>query len=758
MPVNRICKYLPLLILLLLGPVRALGASEQPIEILIADNPAECLSLEGVFLDGDGYILVDGRNNRARVKFADSLGNITSTAVSTIPLPQAASLPGDIPPSPWGLDRIMPSGDALWAVPASWAGSIAERFDRETGVFLERLPDPGLRASGLVQGPSGDVWAVGRRVLLNISGDSSASLNLTMTVRHIDTAVGHPMGFVILEEPDLFLVEPTGMIRWRVGLDAIVDGYLSPTDIACGPDGTIAVCAIVCDLSDVQWHDQYFSLRDESLRRDDEQVLFGVEDALRQNLGKGYALVLIGADGTVTDAIEMNRPAVACAVDDTGRAHVLTQRDENWAISILDPALDQGFEVCRIPFGIPAMISSHRLASGRDGSLYWDDIFAEEEGQYWGIARLRPSSDTGIFALGTSGSIGPGTKPDLVYREPMPDFIRQTTSLSIDLDGGIRAGFEQFPFSMSADPTALSVPETEIPFTSSLMLIDKEGTLLRTESIADIAQPDCYLSDILTSGDSAVGVLAGAEIASPLGFLGSDGSWNPGSEIGLPGRIIDARIGDITGGLVAWFLCAGARTTETRWLRVNPELDAFNEIVSLSALGCRFLEADSESDTLWVSMEDAEIFELDAQRFTVKGIWENRLPSEAPAHAIVDAEKTSDGLAVLDQEHRALLLLRPEAFSPPNSADQSDVDNALAAIRSALWHWKDENGSYPAGSPSLLDDILTESDRETVRQAFLGGRVYKYQPTDVGYTFIAWSATMNQTVLLCDPVNTTPVF
>ena len=362
-------------------PTSGQSGDSSPVSVILADNPDECLSLESIFIVNDGYILIDGRNNRGRVKLVSGDGEIEAGILPTLPLPHAASLPSDILPSPWGLDRVVPTDDAFYAVPASWAGAPAEKFDRQTGEFIERLGDVGLRVSGMVVGPDGDAWAVGRRIMLNVSSGTGESIDCSGMLRHIDGAAGHPMGFVLLEQPYVMLMESSGVIRWRVSMEEVIDGFLSPFDIATGPDGTIALCCVVCDLSDEANHDEYFRLRDESLSRDDEDVLFAVEDALRSNLGTGFIVILFDSEGTVTDAIEVDGAPVACGVDSSGRVHVVLQDESGWSVSMLDPRLDEGVELFRVPYGNPAMISPHRLASGPDGTLYWDDVIpGEDEG------------------------------------------------------------------------------------------------------------------------------------------------------------------------------------------------------------------------------------------------------------------------------------------------------------------------------------------------------------------------------------------
>jgi len=724
----------------------ASGASADAVTVLVGDEPGECLSLESLFIDGDGYVLIDGRNNRGRVKFVGAEGTVLGAVMSTVPLPDAASLPPDILPSPWGLDRVAVSTDSLWAVPAAWSGAIAERFDRRTGSFIERIPDPGLRTGGLTVGPQGDIWAVGRRILVNLSGGNPDMLNLGGALQHIDSAVGHPLGFVILAEPDLLFVEPSGVIRWRMPMDGIVDGYVSPYDIATGPDGTIAVCGVVCDLSDPENRNEYFRLRNESLARDDEDVLFATEDALRSNLGVSFVLLLVRADGTVTDAIEIDSSPVACAVDAHGRAHVLLQHQTGWSISILDPRLDEGIKVCDILYGTPAIVAPHRLTSGPDGSLYWDDVIPGQAAESWGIERLLPSTSAGMFSL--SGSEG-GIRR--VISEPVGDFVRLTSALAVLPDDRIFTAYRDYPFDILNDPDLYTDQDTNSapPFTSSIALIDASGGILRRDETEAVVGGTSYPAEMLAQGENVVAAWAGPSEGVPVGILSQDGLWSPAEGLGVAGPLIDARLGRTSSGLIGWFLQPGMDLADVRWLTMDTDLAWSDDIERLGALRCRFLESDPDTDSLWLTIDDGEIMQFDLATQRVTGIWENRLPSGAPGHMVDDAAAIRGGLAVLDREHRAIILVGPEGFAPPPLAAESEVSEALSVLRAALQEWKNTNGDWPVPSPGLLDEILLPDDRLRVQRAFIGGRIYQYRPSQTGYTFTAWSATSDQPALMC---------
>lgn len=736
-----------ILLVALILPVRA--STSDSVKILVADSPTECLFLEGIFVEGDGYILIDGRNNTGRVKFADSEGAISGAVLSTIPLPDAASLPGDILPSPWGLDRVVPTDDYLWSIPAPWAGSVAEKFDKISGEFLERLPDPGAVAAGVAIGPYGDTWIISRRIILNVTSGDFEVLNLGTTIQHIDTAVGHPLGFVVLQQPDIFLVDTNGMIRWNINLDGVVDFYISPIDIACGSDGTIAVAAALTDLSDDENRDEYNSLREEALGRDDEDVLFSLEDALRVNLCVGYILLLIDPEGTITDAIEIGSPPVACAVDPSGRAHILTETNDGWTISILDPRLDQGFKVADIPHGTPTMVAPHRLVSALDGSLYWDDVTATESGEYWGIAKLSPSSP--VFSLGGIDNTD-SSGVSWVYREPGGNFVRQTSAIAVDSNGEIRVGVQDFSFDVLNDPGMEFIENLEAPYTSSLLTIDSEGNLVRNESSVDIVGVVSPCVELVPNGGSLIAAWAGMGVNGAIGILNND-AWVPSEGLNFPDYLLNAKIGFSGNGFFTWMNFPDGDGTETRWFEVRSDLSGGTAIDRLEAIEARFLESDRVSGNLWVTIDDGEIFQLDSDNLNVTGIWNNRLPSGAPGHPLDDAAKITDGLAVLDREHRAIFLVEPDGFTPPTLASQADIDDAISAIRAALGEIRERYGTYPPPSLDLLENILTYSDLEMLKWAFIGGRIFHYRPSETSYTFVVWSGTAEQPVLIVSEYN-----
>ncbi len=717
------------------------------ISVLLADDPAQCLNLEGLFIDGDSYVFIDGRNNTGRVKFIAADGAIQSTGVSTVPLPNAASLPGDILPSPFGLDRVVPTDDALWAVPAPWSGAIAEIFDRDSGAFRERLTYPMTPALGLAIGPESDVWAVMSRKLQNLSSPSVPPLDLSGAFAHIDNATGHPIGFVVLSQPDLTLVETSGVIRWRLDLNTLVNGFLSPMDVAAGPDGTIAVCAAICETADESILEDYFALRDECLARGDIEALHGVEDAVRTSFLMGFALILIDSDGTVADAIELSSAPVACAVDSNGRVHLMTQELSGWAISILDPRINEGIPQCVIPYGLPTLVSPHRLASGPDGSLYWDDLNPSTEEQVWGISRMFASN--GVFSLGDAES-----GPRRVYEEFLTDSLRVTTALEIGPTGEIWVGCQDFLWDPEIDD---SQEEPGFPYVSSILRVAGDGNLLQRIGPSEEFGPASVPSDLFAYDSGMLCVWAGAEDYSIFQNVAPESSWAPAYELPIGAPISNSRIGATQSGYLGWFTLPESDSEIMYWSRADENMNVWGGIDRLGTLGCRFLASDPGEDVVYVTIDDGEIFRLDGVALQVTGIWYNRLPSEAPGHPLNDAECLSSGLAILDREHRAILQLSPDAFEAPLTASEADITDALSAIRNALWEYKDSNGDYPSPSPSLLDDLLDVNELETVRRAFLGGRIYDYRPSETDYAFVAWSAGPYQPALACNLSQTSEV-
>jgi len=756
-------RLIPSLILLLLLPVSSAIAVDIPsasgIKILVADDPESCLSLESFAVTDSGYMLVDGRNNMARVKFIDETGSVLKTGVPTIPLPDAASLPADILPTPWGLDRIALSSDSIWAVPSTWSGAIAERFDFETGDFIERIPDPGLRVNGMITGPGGDVWAVGRRILVNVSSGTLESINLTGSVLHIDTAVGHPLGFLIYEQPDLLLVDSNKIIQWRISLDGILDNFVSPLDIATGPDGSIAIGAVLCDLSVPEDRDEYYNIREGCFMNDDEETLFFLEDTLREKLSVGYALIMMDPDGTVTAVKEMVTPPTAVSIDSTGRYHVLSQESDGWGIYIWDPRLDREIEVMHIPMGIPAMIAPHRLASGRDGSLYWDDIISDPVSESWGIARLPMSSGSGLFSLGSGTESDSKSAPiEWVFREPLMDFIRRLTSLAVTDDGDIWFGVTEFPLVIPGDgDTGSTVPEDlteQAPYSNFFRRYDRAGNRLLDLNIESMTGVECFVSDIISGPDGTAAALGATDTSSPFGGIDNNGTWTP-----YPGYLNDrviahARIGRVPDKIVAWMLVGEDFSLVNRWVFMNEDFSGPTENETLGILGCRLLATDNVNGKIYVTIDDGEIFRLNAENLHLDGIWTNRLMSGAPGHTLDDAVVTSDGLAVLDREHRTVLLFTPDAFTEPQISTDLDVDEAVGYVRSAFLDFKTLYGAYPDPSPHLLYDILPFNEYEKVKRAFIGGRIYNYSATEMGYSFTVWSASADQPVLHCTESDT----
>jgi hypothetical protein len=370
--------------------------------------------------------------------------------------------------------------------------------------------------------------------------------------------------------------------------------------------------------------------------------------------GTGFILLLLAADGTVTDAVRLSAPPIACAVDGGGRAHILTQESVGWALSILDPRVDEGIPICLIPYGEPAMVSPHRIACGRDGSVYWDDLIPSDSGGRWGIARLTPGSAGGIFALA-------GAEPSLswVYEETTTDSLRIATSIACGGESDLWIGVQDFPWDASTQSTGT---EAEEAHSASLLRVDKSGNLLRHQTIPTSLGAGALACDLHTVPDGMLSVFAGAESGIPVGAFSPDGVWTTVSGFPLGNPIAKARIAEIQGGFLGWFLQPGYETDETHWFRIGPRLDRFERLDRLDAIACRLLDANDGGSAIYVTIDDGEVFQIDISRMLVTGIWTNRLPGGAPGHPLDDAAWRLDELAVLDREHRAVISIPQEAF------------------------------------------------------------------------------------------------
>jgi hypothetical protein len=397
------------------------------------------------------------------------------------------------------------------------------------------------------------------------------------------------------------------------------------------------------------------------------------------------------------------------------------------------------------------MVAPHRLASATDGSLYWDDVTATESGEYWGIAKLAPSSAGGVFSLGGI-DITDSSGVSRVYREPAGNFVRQTSAVAVDSNGEIRVGVQDFSFDVLNDPGMEFIENLEAPYTSSLLTIDSDGYLVRNESSVDIVGVVSPCVELVPNAGSLIAAWAGMGVNGAIGILNS-GAWVPSADLIFPDYLLNAKIGFSGNGFFTWMNFPDGDSTETRWFEVRPDLTGGTAIDRLDAIEARFLESDRVSGNLWVTIDDGEIFQLDAGNLNVTGIWNNRLPSGAPGHPLDDAAKITDGLAVLDREHRAIFLVEPDGFTRPTLASQADIDDAINAIRAALRDIRERYGTYPPPSLDLLDNILAYSDLEIVKWAFIGGRIFHYRPSETSYTFAVWSGTAEQPVLIVSEFN-----
>ncbi|HEX9745836.1 MAG TPA: hypothetical protein VGB30_10465 [bacterium] len=712
-------------------------------QILVADPPDQCLSLEQIILDGDNYILVDGRSNSARIKFMDSSGNITGTGVPTIPLPDSASLPGDILPSPFGLDRVTVTDTNIWTLPATWAFSPAEKFSRASGEFEDRLPDYGVYPYGLISDPNGDVWAVTNSSIINITSDTSRELFPSTPDLHIDNVIAHPIGFVVLGMPDLMLIDSSGIVRWRLSMENILDEFVSPVDICVSSDGTICVSAITCFPPDGGTLAEYYDIRVMALEQEDLEALYGVEDAFRSNFMTGYVIFTVAVDGTVRDVIDYASMPQSVGIDDQGRIHVLSSESSGWAVTILDTRVNQGFPAAFIPYGSPSMISPHALALGPDGSIYWDDIIPTAESYNWGILKLAPS--TGVFSLGSSSN----PQPTVVYSDPSLSGFRLATAMECDSDGNIWVGCVDLNPSV-IDPEMSD--ETAGFHDSSILKISRSGNLLSTNNQINSGTEIAYVEDLHWSAPqmyTAVSDLAGSSWYGK--FTGDNFS-------------IDEVVTDISGLSVSDINFSAGIDSTLIWLadpdnrdRTIQIYECSNDLLSaapipkLEAIGCTVLDTDPLTGEIYVSLSDAEFLILDPSDYSITGIMTSRLPGGAPTHPITDSVGTSDGIVILDTEHRALIRYSKSDFETPYRAIDSDIDEALTLIRERFWQYKDTTGDYPPFAIDMLNGLFEQQELEILKRAFVGGRIYNYDPLDTGYSFKVWLATQGNPVATVYP-------
>jgi hypothetical protein len=736
------------LITMTLSPAKS--ASIDSVKILVADDPHQCIQLEGIFLDGDNYLIIDGKNNMGIVKYMKPDGTITATGVPALPLPDAASLPLELSASPFGLDRVLADDKFIYVIPAPWARTSAEMFTRNEGTFIRRLADLGAETQGLVTGPSGKTWAVAGSSIVDISSDDGDHLNLSSFAPRIDTVSGSPLGFLVYSSPNLTLIEPSGFNRWTVGLDGITDNFLSPMDIACGSDGTIAILAQSCTFDDPSIRQDYDKIRTEAISEGNEQAIFSLEESLRSNFGTGYVLVLLRADGTVTDIVDLNTPTVACAVDPSGRVHLLSYiSDPNgsaWDLTIIDPKLNKALPQCKIPEGSPVLISPHRFTSGPDGSFYWDDVVPEGNNLNWGINRLSPASSS-PFALTSTQKISQ------IFNQKFTGTLGLATSLAVGASGEKWVGMQEYPLNLDSGKPP---EDNKVLLTCTILHLGSDGVLIDKYSPPPDFSEWSVPSELVPLPDTLVTAWAMPEVTtSPLVSLSEDGTWGALKAAIKLKAISTVRIGQTAKGYLGWFSVpnSSGEFEESRWFSFDSQFNGAMPIERLSASGSRILGSDPINKELYVTIDDGEIFSLNAETLLINGIWTNRFPSGSQIYSLNEGLCTPDGLAILDRQHRSIFRLTRDKFIHPQSANEIDVMTSIAAIQKALAAVKNSTGSYPIWWPNLLEQLLDSSGFDLMQQAFIGGRIYNYRPTKVGYTFTVWSAALDQPILICSPTD-----
>ncbi|MFH1675798.1 MAG: hypothetical protein ABIC40_02150 [bacterium] len=748
-------KFAPVLILTLaafFGPANyTRSTASNAFSVMVGDKPAECLSLENIRYDNGNYILIDGRNNTGRVKIISPDGKILNAFVSSIPLPDSASLPPDSPPSPFGTDRCIATSDSFVCTPAKWSGRSAEFFDRKTGEFRKSFSEIGPPIIGMTQSRSGDLWAVTSDALVDLSVVPINAINLASAGIFIDNAVAHPLGFVVLSQPNLFMIEPGGFVRWRIPLNEIIDGFVSPIDFAVSENGTTVLIGCICDLTDEEV-DDYISLRSDLISASDIDRISNLENSVRDIALTDYAAIFIKPSGEIADVLRINEKPIACDSDSSARAHILTRNENGWSIFIIDPKIDQPIKVCDIPYGTPSIVSPHRISADSSGRVFWDDLAPVGENSQYAIFSYKQNDKGSLFKLGDSTD-----EPDLFYSENLPGLVRITTALGIRTDGSVLVGYTDFFADTLAFETdnanefPASVPSEEKIASSSIMEIDPTGKLVDKTNNSETENENGHSGipiDFIASGNS---ILAIFRIDETLrGYLiQPDGTMNEIPDFPSVNPLEDARMVRINRGYVGWFL-KWDDPPSTKFFTFDENLSDRREIGRLEKINCRLIAGIPDKKTFFATIDGCEIFKIDSDNMEVTGVLYNRLESGVPAHPIDDAVWADGKLMILDREHRAILSVDTDFFENPPSAFIEDTESAIAVIRSALSEYYKNMGEYPLWYPTLLDVLLDDNDRDLVNRFFIAGRIYDYRVMPTGYSFLVWSAAYGQPVLYCD--------
>lgn len=719
-------------------PAIGAGEGKQDIEVVVSDIPSECLSLEQIIFISGQYLLADGRNNTGRVKIADSNGNITRALISSVGLPGAASLPVDYQPSPFGMDRIVCTDERIWCLAAPWSGAFAEEFDYKTGNFLKRVPSNGLRASGLVKGSKSSIMAVCGTSLIRIDSKNPKETALSGVESRIDCIAYHPFGYVVYSYPWLALVDDDNIMRWRINLISETGFHFSVVDVSAGSAGTIAVTGIECDISDESVLNDYLVIREECIKQKNEEALFTLERRLRSNFGTGFKILFFNSQGINEDIVDINLYPVSCSVDGSGRAHILCETETGWQVSIIDPKINQGYAVFNVPAGTPSLISPHRITYDSDGILYWDDIFISKNEISWGIWKKIASSDE-LFSLGRNFG------RELVFSELLSGSTNVVNALEIDDDGSVWIGLQQFPWNLDKE-------ENIQAYKSFVLSVAPDGKLLQRLAPPDVLGEASYAVELHKYGNRIFSLWAFPDAKKGKAyFIDKEGNYTAKNEIGQNMGVSDGRIEKLKNGYLSWVEDRSKQNEAMIWWKTNDELVGKLRYYKMEAVNCRLLASDESRDRFYVTIDDGEIFRINAGTQIVDGIWDNRFESGAPGHRLDDASYYADSLAILDRENRAIFSVPDDLFSKPKEASAEEVENAIKLVKNRLEEWKHATGEYPLSFEEFMGKMFGLDEMKEMKKAFIGKGVYHYKPVRTGYSFMVWSAAKEQPIIICEP-------
>jgi hypothetical protein len=329
-------------------------------------------------------------------------------------------------------------------------------------------------------------------------------------------------------------------------------------------------------------------------------------------------------------------------------------------------------------------------------------------------------------------------------------------ALAVGQEGDIWIALQEFllnqPLSGSADEDA--------PLGRSAVLhISDDGVLVRRDTISDGTLTQRTPLEITPAGDSVQTIWSTLDQPEPVVLnLSRNGLFTPVESFPWIESLTGAKIQKAKTGYVGWFDTQGESNERAQWYRFGDYFANASAIDRLNALGCRLLGSDPSRSVLYVTIDDGEIFRLDSESLRVTGVWANRFATGAPGYPLDNGVWTSQGLAVLDREHRAALCIPDDILEIPPLMTDVEVTQAIDTIKTALGEYKTSYGSYPAFSPGLLGRILDPSELETVGRCLIGGRIYWYETSQTGFRFVAWSAAADQPALVCSQDSAEPVY